>query len=412
MSRAKTAEKFDYEAFEQEAVKRLMAGERLGGKDGIMAPLLQRFIQLGLEGEMDAHLDQERSEGSENRRNGRGRKRIRSEAGVLEIEPPRDRDGSFSPQLVEKRQRQLNTGLDSQILYLYARGSSYSEISEQLEQIYGVEVSPAVISRVTDRVMPLLQEWRTRPLEAVYPFVFLDAIHYKVRDDGRVVNKAVHVVIGVTREGHKDVLGMYLGQAGGESAKFWMQVLSDLKSRGTEDILIACIDNLSGFAEAIGTVYPQTEVQLCIVHQIRNSRKYLSWKDTKAFMADLRRVYGARSRDEAEGQLDKLDQLWGERYPAVIRSWRSNWDLLSAYFRYPPLIRKTIYTTNLIESFNRQLRRVTKTKGAFTSDDALMKLLYLIQDRVSAEWQKPLHNWNQTLRDLSAFFGKRLPLDL
>lgn len=412
MAKKKPEEKFDYESFEQEAIKRLLSGDRLGGKDGIMAPLLQRFIQLGLEGEIEAHLAEEREEGSENRRNGRGKKVVQSEYGPLEVEPPRDRDGSFNPQLVQKRQRQLNTGLDEQIIYLYARGSSYSDISAQLERIYGVEVSPTTISRVTDKVMPALQEWRTRPLEAVYPFVFLDAVHYKVREDGRVVNKAVYVIIGINREGHKEVLGMYLGLAGGESAKFWLQVLTDLQSRGLQDMLIACIDNLSGFADAIETIYPQTQVQLCIIHQIRNSRKYLAYKEVRPFMNDLKRIYQAKTLVEAERQLDNLEQNWGQKYPAVIKSWRKNWDRLSHYFQYPQRIRKVIYTTNIIESFNRQLRKVTKTKGAFTSDDALMKLLYLIQEQVSEKWNRPVHNWNQTLAQLSVYFEDRLQLDL
>lgn len=403
-------EKFDFEAFQADAMARLKAGDPIGGPDGIFAPLLQSFIQASLEGEMDAHLAKEDSK--QNRRNGKGKKRVRSELGMLDLEPPRDRSGSFDPQIVEKRKRKLNTGLDEQIIYLYARGSSYNDIHEQLQQIYGVDISPATISRVTDKVLPALQEWRTRPLEAVYPFVFLDAIHYKVREEGRVVKKAVYCVIGISQEGYKEVLGLYLGLAGGESAKFWMQVLSDLQSRGLEDILIACIDNLSGFADAIEGIYPHTEVQLCVIHQIRNSKKYLAWKDTRAFMADLKRVYQARTLEQAHYQLEQLEQTWGKKYPAVIKSWRKNWDRLTVYFTYPQDIRKIIYTTNIIESFHRQLRKVTKTKGAFTSDDALMKLLYLVQDHVSAKWNRPLHNWNLTLTHLSVYFEDRLRLDL
>ena len=400
---------FDFEAFREEAMARLTAGDRIGGPDGIMAPLLQEFIQASLEGEMEAHLE----EGPQsNRRNGKGKKRVRSEGGMLDLSPPRDRDGTFNPQIVEKRQRKLNTGLDEQIIYLYARGSSYNDIHEQLKQIYGVDISPTTISRVTDKVLPALREWQTRPLEEVYPFVFLDAIHYKVREDGKVVKKAVYCVIGITQEGYKEVLGLYLGLAGGESSKFWFQVLSDLESRGLEDILVACIDNLSGFAYAIEEVYPQTEVQLCIIHQIRNSRKYLAWKDSRAFMAELKRVYQAKDIEQAAFQLDQLELNWGKKYPAVIRSWRNNWDRLTVYFQYPASIRKIIYTTNIIESFHKQLRKVTKTKGAFTSDDALMKLLFLIQDQVSAKRSRPLHNWNLTLTQLSMYFKERLRLDL
>ena len=278
--------------------------------------------------------------------------------------------------------------------------------------MYGVDVSPTTISRVTDKVLPALREWQTRPLEAVYPFVFLDAIHYKVRQDGRVVKKAVYCVLGVTQEGYKEVLGLYLGLAGGESSKFWMNVLSDLEGRGLEDILIACIDNLSGFADAVEEIYPEAEIQLCVIHQIRNSKKYLAWKDTRSFMSDLKRVYKAKDIEQAAHKLDLLEQNWGKKYPAVIKSWRKNWDQLSTYFHYPEPIRKVIYTTNIIESFHRQLRKVTKTKGAFTSDDALMKLLYLIQDQVSSKWNRPIHNWNLCLTHLSVYFEDRLQLDL
>lgn len=400
---------FDFEKFKAEAIARLKAGDNLGGPDGILGPLMEEFIQASLEGEMDAHMEESPST---NRRNGRGKKRVMSEAGMLEIEPPRDRDGSFNPQLVEKRQRKLNSGLDEQIIYLYARGLSYNDIHDQLKQMYGVDVSPATISRVTDKVLPMLREWQTRPLESVYPFVFLDAIHYKVREDGRVVKKAVYCVIGVSQEGYKEVLGLYLGLAGGESAKFWMNVLSDLQSRGLEDILIVSIDNLSGFVEAIEEVYPQAEIQLCIIHQIRNSKKYLAWKDIRSFMAELKGVYQARDIEKAEHNLDQLEKNWGKKYPAVIKSWRKNWEQLSTYFQYPEPIRKVIYTTNIIESFHRQLRKVTKTKGAFTSDDALMKLLYLIQDHISAKWNRPIHNWNRCLTHLSVYFEDRLQLDL
>ena len=411
MSNQEKSEKkaFDFEAFRKDAMARLKAGDRIGGPDGIMAPLMQEFIQASLEGEMEAHLEEGEAG---NRRNGKGKKRVRTESGMIDLEPPRDRDGSFNPQIVEKRQRKLNTGLDEEIIYLYARGSSYNEIREQLHRIYGVEVSPTTISRVTDKVLPALREWQTRPLEEVYPFVFLDAIHYKVRDEGRVVKKAVYCVIGITQEGYKEVLGLYLGHAGGESAKFWYQVLSVLVSRGVEDILIACIDNLSGFADAIEDVYPQTQVQLCIIHQIRNSRKYLAWKDSRAFMAELKRVYQAKDIEQAAYQLDLLEQNWGKKYPAIIRSWRNNWERLTVYFQYPNQIRKLIYTTNLIENFHKQLRKVTKTKGAFTSDDALMKLLYLIQDQVTSKWNRPIHNWNLTLTHLSSYFEQRLRLDL
>lgn len=276
--------------------------------------------------------------------------------------------------------------------------------------MYGVEASTATISRITDKILPLLQEWRNRPLEAVYPIVWLDAIHYKVRQEGRVVSKAVYCIIGLNQEGYKELLGLYIGE--NEGAKFWLQVLTDLNSRGLEDIFIACIDNLSGFAEAIESLYPQTEVQLCIVHQIRNSRKYIAYKDVKAFMQDLKKVYQASTKELAERNLDKLEASWGQKYPVVIKSWRNNWDRLSHYFQYAYPIRRVIYTTNIIEGFHRQLRKVTKTKGAFTSDEALMKLLYLAQEDITSKWNRPVHNWNQTLSQLSIIFAERLRLDL
>jgi transposase-like protein len=318
--------------------------------------------------------------------------------------------GSEVPEYTSKRSKDLGNGLDRQIIALYARGNSYSDIRDYLLEMYGVEASTATISRVTDKILPLVQEWKSRPLEAVYPFVWLDAIHYKVRQDGRVVNKAVYCIIGVNQEGLKDLLGMYVGE--NEGAKHWLAVLTDLKNRGVEDIFIACIDNLNGFAEAIESIFPQTEVQLCIVHQIRNSKKYIAWKDVRAFMNDLHKVYRARTKDGAERQLDKLETTWGQKYPAVIQSWRRNWDRLSNYFQYDPQIRKVIYTTNIIEGFHRQLRKVTKTKGAFTSDEALMKLLYLVQDEATSKWNRPLHNWNMTLSQLSIIFGDRLKLDI
>jgi len=285
-----------------------------------------------------------------------------------------------------------------------------SDIRDFMEDMYGVEISPATISRVTDKVLPQIEEWRNRPLESVYPFVFMDAIHYKVREDGRVVTKAVYCVIGVNQEGYRDLLGLYIGAA--ESAKFWMQVLTDLQTRGLEDIIIACVDNLSGFVDAIQSIFPKTDVQLCIVHQIRNSRKYLSYKDTKEFINDLKLVYQATSKEKAEHSLTKLKQKWGKQYPKVIESWERNWDQLSLFFQYSPMIRKVIYTTNVIENFHRQLRKVTKTKGSFTSDGALMKLLYLVQKDITSKWQKPMHNWNRVLSQLSILYDERLRLDV
>ena len=402
-------EKFDYDEFKAEAREKLKSGGSLLGPDGALTSLLKDFLEEGLAGELDAHLA---SSGKGNRKNGKGKKRVKTSLGEVEIATPRDRDGSFDPQLIPKRKRTLGEDLDRQIIALYAKGSSYSDIRDFFEEMYGLEVSTAVISRITDKVIPLLQEWRGRALERVYPLVWMDAVHYKVRIEGRVVTRAVYCVLGLTQEGYKEVLGLYLGDTGGESAKFWLQVLTDLQSRGVEDIFIACIDNLSGFTEAIESTFPQTEVQLCVVHQIRNSKKYLAWNDTRPFMSDLKTVYQATNRQLAERNLDKLEANWGKKYPVIIASWRRNWEHLANYFQYTHEIRRVIYTTNIIEGFNRQLRKVTKTKGAFTSDDALMKLLYLVQKDVSQKWTRPIHNWNQTLAKLSIIFGDRLKLDL
>jgi len=398
---------FDFEQFKRQAREQLQGGGTLLGSDGVLTPLIKEFLEESLEAELDVHLDDE-TQG--NRRNGKGKKQIKTSLGPVDIETPRDRKSSFDPQIVPKRKRTLGTDLDRQIIALYARGSSYGDIRDYLSEMYDLEVSTATISRVTDKILPLLQEWRSRPLETVYPFLWLDAIHYKVRHEGRVVSKAIYCIIGLNQEGYKDLLSLYVGEQ--EGAKFWLQVLTDLKNRGVEDIFIACIDNLQGFAEAVESMFPKTEVQLCIVHQIRNSRKYIAWKDVKAFMQDLKQVYRARTRELAEANLDKLEARWGGKYPVVLASWRRNWDRLSVYFAYAPEIRRVIYTTNIIEGFHRQLRKVTKTKGAFSSDEALMKLLYLVQEDITSKWKRPTHNWNQTLSQLSIIFGDRLRLDL
>ncbi|SHE30485.1 Transposase (or an inactivated derivative) [Cnuella takakiae] len=398
---------FDFEAFKKEAASRLKKGETLLGRDGVFTPLLKEFLEEALEGELEAHIDQTPEP---DRKNGKCRKRVKTPVGNIEIATPRDRNGTFEPEIVPKRHKTLGVDLDRQIIALYARGASYADIRDHLMDMYGLEASPATISRVTDKILPLISEWRNRPLEAVYPFVWLDAIHYKVRHEGRVVSRAVYCIIGINQEGYKELLGMYIGEQ--EGARFWLSVLTDLQSRGVEDILIACIDNLQGFAEAIEAVFPRTEVQLCVVHQIRNSQKYLSYKDVKPFMKDLGAVYRAATKDGAERGLDALAKNWGERYPKVIESWRRNWDRLSCYYQYNRDIRRIIYTTNIIEGFHRQLRTVTKSKGAFQSEEALMKLLFLAQDHITAKWTKPVFNWNQTLAQLSILFPDRLKLDL
>jgi len=398
---------FDFEAFKKQAATRIKNGETLLGKEGVLTPLLKEFLEGALEGELEAHLE-ESEEG--NRKNGKGKKQVKTPVGTVDISTPRDRNGSFEPEIVAKRSKTLGVDLDRQIIALYARGASYGDIRDHLSEMYDLDVSPATISRVTDKILPLIQEWRNRPLEAVYPFVWLDAIHYKVRHEGRVVSRAVYCIIGLNQDGYKELLGMYVGE--NEGAKFWLQVLTDLHHRGVNDIFIACIDNLQGFAEAIESMFPQTEVQLCVVHQIRNSQKYLSHKDVKAFMKDLQSVYRATTKELAERHLEQLSANWGARYPKVIESWKKNWPRLSSYFQYNKEIRRIMYTTNIIEGFHRQLRTVTKSKGAFQSEDALMKLLFLVQETIVAKWNKPVHNWNQTLAQLSIIFGDRLKLSI
>lgn len=398
---------FDFELFKKQAASRLKNGETLLGKDGVFTPLLKEFLEEALDGELEAHIE----DGAEpNRKNGKGRKQVKTPVGTIEIDTPRDRNSSFEPELIAKRQKTLGVDLDRQIIALYARGASYGDIRDHLTDMYGLDVSPATISRVTDKILPLLQEWRSRPLESVYPFVWLDAIHYKVRHEGRVISRAVYCIIGLNQEGYKELLGMYIGE--NEGAKFWLQVLTDLQNRGVEDIFIACIDNLQGFADAIESIYPNTEVQLCVVHQIRNSQKYLSYKDVKPFMKDLQGVYRAATKEQAERNLDLLATNWQLRYPKVIESWRKNWPRLSNYFQYNKDIRRIMYTTNIIEGFHRQLRTVTNSKGAFQSEDALMKLLFLVQENITGKWNKPVHNWNQTLAQLSIIFGERLKLNI
>lgn len=399
-------DKFDFEAFKQDAKSKLKSGELdLLGKDGVLTPLLKNFIEECLDGELEEHLE---NSTKTNRKNGRGKKQVKTSLGSVDIQPPRDRLGSFEPQLIQKRQTTLGSGLDKQILTLYSRGSSYEDISTYLHEMYDLDISSSAIGRITDKIIPLVQEWQSRPLSEVYPIVWLDAIHYKVREDGRVITKAVYSIIGTNSDGYKEVLGLYLGE--NEGARFWLQVLTDLQDRGVKDILIACIDNLNGFAEAIENVFPETDVQLCVIHQVRNAQKYLSWKDYRAFLKDLKSVYKADTLSAAEKALNELELSWGNKYPKVVESWRRNWPRLSAYYQYPKPIRKLIYTTNPIESFHKQLRKITKTKGAFTSDNALMKLLYLGQESIAEKWSKnTLFGWNTIYNHLTIIFDERMP---
>ena len=396
-------ESFDFKRFEQEAIEKLKKGEALEGKDGVLAPLIQRLIEAGLNGEMDGHL--QKKEGS-NRRNGKMGKQLKTAFGKVEIKTPRDRNGTFEPQLVPKRQTTLGDALDHKIISLYGHGMSYNDICKHLEELYGLTVSPATLSLITDRVIEEVKEWQSRPLESVYPFMWLDAIHYKVKEDGAIKTKAVYCIIGVNREGVKDLLGLYISE--NEGARFWLNVLSDIQNRGVKDILIACIDNLKGFAEAIETIFPATEVQLCVIHQIRSSTRYVISKDIKAVIKTLKEVYEAPNKEQAEKGLALLEDEWGKKYPAMIKSWFNNWERLSNYFKYPKEIRKMVYTTNIIESFHSQLRKATKSKRVFPSDISLFKLLYLIHKNIKVGWTGPINAWKQTFAQMSILFEERM----
>lgn len=402
-------EKTEFEQMRDKALEQLLKGQSLTGKNGVFAPLLQQFLESALEAEMNSHLtDEERESG--NKRNGKGSKRLKTSSGEVVLTTPEDRKATFSPQIVKKRETILADNLAPQIIGLYSKGMSFRDISDHIQQMYDVEISHATLSEITERVIPQIKEWQSRPLESLYTIVWLDAMHYKVRDGGKVVSRAVYNVLGVNRHGYKELIGMYISES--EGANFWLSVLTDLKARGVQDILIACIDNLSGFSEAILTVFPGSELQTCVIHQIRNSLKYVASKDQKIFMADLKNVYQAPTKDKAEIELDKLNEKWGSKYPVVLKSWYNNWHKLSTYFAYDEQIRRAIYTTNAVEGFHRQVRKITKTKGAFPNDMALLKLIYLAVENISKKWTSPLQNWAITAQQLHIRFGDRMTIDL
>lgn len=383
-------EKFNYEEFERTSIERLKKGEALLGKDGILTPLLKQFLEKAMGGEIEHHLN-EPERGKGNRRNGKRKKQVRTSSGQFELETPRDRQSSFSPEIVKKREVFLGADLEHKIIRLYARGMSYEGIKNYLSEIYDLDISHGKISQITDKVLPELEAWRNRPLDALYAILYLDAIHFKVREDGRVKTKALYNVMGIRTDGHKDLLGLYIGES--EGAKFWLGVLTDLQNRGVEDVLIACIDNLSGFSEAIESIFPKTRVQLCIVHQIRNSLRYVLHDDQKAVVKDLKSVYQAPNLEQAENKLSELEGNWGGKYPVVVRSWKKNWERLSTYFDFPQVIRKAIYTNNTIESYHRQIRQHTKNKGVLPSDKAVLKLVYLLTQNIMKKWTMPMQKW-------------------
>ena len=380
------------------------------GDGGIFDELKRRLLERVLDGEFTSHLGygkhEVRPDGQTNARNGRTGKRLKTKDGELEIKVPRDRDSTFEPLLIEKGSRRFRE-LDDSILHLYASGMSVRDIQEHLREIYRTEVSATLISEVTAEVMDEVRSWQGRPLDSVYPIVYFDALVARVREDGTVRKKAVYIALGVTLEGHKEVLGMWLGAE--EGARFWLSVLTGLKNRGLEDIFIACIDGLKGFPNAIEAEYPKAKVQLCIVHMVRNSLRYVSWRERKEVAADLRLVYRAATEDLAEKALDDFEAKWGKDHPLIVQSWRSNWSNLCTLFDYPPEIRRIIYTTNAIESLNHSLRKVLKNRKALPNDDALLKVLYLGLKRASEKWNRPLQNWSAALQRFAIEFADRMP---
>jgi putative transposase len=390
---------FDFEA----ALRGLRAGQGLNGPKGILTPLIKQLTEAALQGELEQHLKQDTKP---NRRNGYTRKTIKAASGNFELDTPRDRAGSLEPQIIRKNQTYLTDELERKVIALFAQGMSYQAIREYVQEMYAMEVSSGTVNAITDKLLPELKAWQERPLEAVYPLVWLDAIHYKIKENGRYIQKAVYTILGLNIEGKKELLGLYLSET--EGARYWLNVLTDLHNRGVKDILIACVDGLTGFPEAIGSIYPHTEVQLCIIHQIRNSIKYVASKNQRAFMEDLKPVYRASTQAAAEQALDELETKWGEQYPMVIRSWRSKWANLSVYFKYPDYVRRAIYTTNAVEAVHRQFRKLTKTKGGFPNENSLLKLLYAGILKASEKWSMPVQNWNLTLSQLAIYFEGRL----
>jgi putative transposase len=399
-----------------ELIDQLLAGykkpEDLIGENGLLKQLTKRLVERALEAEMTEHLGHTKNasvaNAAGNARNGKSKKTLKGDFGELPIDVPRDRHASFEPQIVPKHQTRW-TGFDDKILSLYARGMTVREIQGHLQEMYGAEVSPSLISCVTDAVMDETKAWQGRPLEALYPIVYLDCIHVKTRDSGAVRAKAVYLALGINMAGEKEILGLWIAQT--EGAKFWLQVVTELKNRGVADIFIACVDGLKGFPEAIEAVYPQTAVQLCVVHMVRHSLNYVSWKMRKVVAADLKTIYSASTADDALVRLEEFADQWGQDYPTIVKSWRSNWQRIVPFFEYPPEIRRIIYTTNAIESVNMSLRKVTKSRGSFPSDEALLKLFYLALNNISKKWTMPLRDWKAALTRFTIQFEGRIPKD-
>ena len=398
----------------KENLRNIMKGLEVKNFDDlkdVFKMMVGEMLENGLDGELDDALGYTkydyRNKQGENSRNGYSKKTLKTSFGETEIKVPRDREGEFEPQLIKKNQTTLTGDIEEKIISMYAKGMTTSDIEAHIKDIYGLECSDTTISRITDKILPVVREWQSRPLEEIYAVVFMDAIHFHVRSEGQIVKKAVYIAIGINMDGIKEVLGMWVRE--NESAKFWLSVMNSLKNRGLEDILIACVDGLTGFTNAIEAVYPKTEIQQCIIHQIRNTTKFVSYKDIKALMADLKKVYAAVDETTALTELDNFEEKWSNKYPKIAISWRVNWANLSTYFKYPEAVRTLIYTTNTIEGFNRQLRKVTKNKSVFPTDDSLLKMLYLAMIDITKKWTGKRKDWGQIHSQLEIYFAERLP---
>ena len=397
----------------QELLKEYVKSQHFTSTAEIMSAMKEMFrdvVQTAMEVELDEELGRERCQRAEesdttpNYRNGYSRKTVKTQLGEVDIKVPRDRKGTFEPKIIGKYSRNAE-GMEEKILALYSCGMSQRDISEQIKEMYDVEISSELVTKITEKIMPEVTAWQNRPLEKVYPFIFMDAIHYKVKEDHRYVTKAAYVVLGITMDGRKDILGVWIGEH--ESSKFWLNVLNDLKSRGVTDVYLFCTDGLCGMMQAIQAVYPKSRLQRCIVHQIRSSTRFVSWKDIKPVVADLKKIYTAVTLDEAEENLLQFGEKWRKQYPSCVKSWEENWDVLSTFFEYPAEIRKIIYTTNIIEGLNRQFRQITKNKPSFTNDDSLRRMLYLAAQRITKHWKSRCQNWDLVLSQLELMFADR-----
>ncbi len=395
--------KFNYE----EELSKCTSMNDITGENGLVQKIIKNAMETLLQNEFNNFINQ--SNANKNYRNGYNKKNIKTEYGDIQINMPRDRNGEFSPEILAKRAT-ISDGIKEQITSMYAKGMSTRDITNHIEGMYGTELSATTVSNITDEAMVNGKEWFNRTLDSVYPIVFMDAVHFKVREENKIVSKAIYVALGITMDGMKDVIGMWIGE--NEGAKFWFKVCTELKNRGVKDILIACVDGLKGFPDAIKSVFPDTAVQLCIIHQIRNSFKYISWKDQKEFISDLKGVYKATNEELGLETLNEMYNKWGNKYGMVLDSWMNNWENLSTFFEYEDRIRKLIYTTNTVEGFNRQLRKVIKTKTVFPNDDAVLKAMYLATMDISKKWTSPYSNWGLTLAQFKINFGDRLPIDL